>query len=184
MPDPAVFKSKHSLRLVGEFHVVGHHHECCAQLLVEIKQKAFYFFTGFGIEIAGWLIGQNDRRAGDQSPGHGNLLLLAAGSSAADGRVVNLGGPETISLRELATNYEHIAYYIKGETTTIIDDLLAATDGGGVIDFVEAFAGGGFEVGPRPGGPNPVMAVPEPSSALLAGIGSIALLALRRRRNS
>jgi DNA-binding transcriptional LysR family regulator len=30
-----------------------------------------------------------------------------------------------ISLKELANNFEHIGYYIKGETTTIIDDLLA-----------------------------------------------------------
>jgi len=30
-----------------------------------------------------------------------------------------------ISLKELANNFEHIGYYIKGERTTIIDDLLA-----------------------------------------------------------
>jgi len=42
--------------------------------------------------------------------------------------IVRSGHPKykkKISLKELATNFEHIGYYIKGETTTIIDDLLA-----------------------------------------------------------
>lgn len=42
--------------------------------------------------------------------------------------IVRSGHPKykkRISLKELANNFEHIGYYIKGETTTIIDDLLA-----------------------------------------------------------
>lgn len=42
--------------------------------------------------------------------------------------IVRLGHPayrKEIGLEELANNFEHIGYYIKGETTTIIDDLLA-----------------------------------------------------------
>jgi DNA-binding transcriptional LysR family regulator len=42
--------------------------------------------------------------------------------------IVRLGHPrykKKITLKELAENFEHIGYYIKGETTTIIDDLLA-----------------------------------------------------------
>jgi DNA-binding transcriptional LysR family regulator len=42
--------------------------------------------------------------------------------------VVRIGHPrfkKKISLKELANNFDHIGYYIKGETTTIIDDLLA-----------------------------------------------------------
>jgi DNA-binding transcriptional LysR family regulator len=42
--------------------------------------------------------------------------------------IVRLGHPKfkkKITLKELANNFEHIGYYIKGETTTIIDDLLA-----------------------------------------------------------
>ena len=42
--------------------------------------------------------------------------------------IVRIGHPKykkKINLKELANNFEHIGYYIKGETTTIIDDLLA-----------------------------------------------------------
>jgi DNA-binding transcriptional LysR family regulator len=42
--------------------------------------------------------------------------------------IVRRGHPKykkKITLKELANNFEHIGYYIKGETTTIIDDLLA-----------------------------------------------------------
>lgn len=42
--------------------------------------------------------------------------------------IVRAGHPrykKKVSLKELANNFEHIGYYIKGETTTIIDDLLA-----------------------------------------------------------
>ncbi len=42
--------------------------------------------------------------------------------------IVRSGHPQykkSVSLKELANNFEHIGYYIKGETTTIIDDLLA-----------------------------------------------------------
>ena len=42
--------------------------------------------------------------------------------------IVRIGHPKykkKISLKELANNFERIGYYIKGETTTIIDDLLA-----------------------------------------------------------
>ncbi|NQX87460.1 MAG: LysR family transcriptional regulator, partial [Halioglobus sp.] len=42
--------------------------------------------------------------------------------------IVRLGHPrfkKKISLKELANHFEHIGYYIKGETTTIIDDLLS-----------------------------------------------------------
>ena len=42
--------------------------------------------------------------------------------------IVRKGHPmfkRSISLKELANDFDHIGYYIKGETTTIIDDLLA-----------------------------------------------------------
>jgi len=42
--------------------------------------------------------------------------------------IVRRGHPRykrKISLKELANNFEHIGYYVKGERTTIIDDLLA-----------------------------------------------------------
>ena len=46
-------------------------------------------------------------------------------------------------------------------------------------DFVAAFAGGGYENGPRDGG---LQVVPEPSSAILALSCAGLLLAIRRRR--
>ncbi|AMQ88454.1 hypothetical protein ASQ50_06940 [Marinobacter sp. LQ44] len=35
--------------------------------------------TGRGVEIGGWLIGQDNRRLTDDGPGHRDTLLLAAG---------------------------------------------------------------------------------------------------------
>jgi hypothetical protein len=49
-------------------------------------------------------------------------------------------------------------------------------------DFVTALSGGGFELGPRPPQPGAVAAVPEPCGLLLAGIGALSLLGLRRAR--
>ena len=51
-------------------------------------------------------------------------------------------------------------------------------------DFVAAFSNGGYEMGPRPGGPNPVAeAVPEPSSLVLALFSIMGLIGYARRRN-
>ena len=48
-------------------------------LLVEILKQFHNLNTGFGIEIAGGLIGQNQRRPIDQRARDGYPLLLAAG---------------------------------------------------------------------------------------------------------
>ena len=52
-------------------------------------------------------------------------------------------------------------------------------------DFVAAFGNGGYEMGERAGGPNPVTAaVPEPSSLVLALLSLVGLVGFGRRRSA
>src|SRR5438309_6052631 len=46
--------------------------------LIEILEQRHDFLTGFGIEIAGRLVGQNDGWLGDQRAGDGHPLPLTA----------------------------------------------------------------------------------------------------------
>ena len=47
--------------------------------LIEAFEKRHDFFAGFGIEVAGRLVGENDRGIVDQCAGDGDPLALAAG---------------------------------------------------------------------------------------------------------
>src|SRR5262245_51608428 len=47
-------------------------------LLIEAFEQRHDLFAGFGIEVAGWLVSQNDRRIVDQCPGNCHPLALSA----------------------------------------------------------------------------------------------------------
>ena len=48
-------------------------------LLIEAFEKRHDLFAGFGIEVTGRLVGQDDRRIVDQGAGDGDALALPAG---------------------------------------------------------------------------------------------------------
>ena len=48
--------------------------------LVELLEHLQDFLAGVRVEVAGRLVGEQQRRAVDQRPGDGHALLLAAGS--------------------------------------------------------------------------------------------------------
>ncbi len=48
-------------------------------LLIKAFEKRHDFFAGLGIEVAGWLVGQDDRRIVDQRAGDRDALALSAG---------------------------------------------------------------------------------------------------------
>ena len=58
--------------------VVGHHHDGLAELVDAAAQEAEHLGAAGGVEVAGGLVGEDDRRLADQRAGAGDALLLAA----------------------------------------------------------------------------------------------------------
>ena len=48
-------------------------------LACRVSKQRHDLQAGLGVQVAGGLVGQNDRRAVDQRPGNGHALALAAG---------------------------------------------------------------------------------------------------------
>ena len=61
----------------GLLAVRDHHHRA-AFFMVDFFQQRKNGFAGSRIEVAGWFIGQKDRRTERQSTSHGNPLNLTA----------------------------------------------------------------------------------------------------------
>src|SRR5690606_19423078 len=51
---------------------------CDVLIFIEPDKKIHDFNTGFGVQVAGQLVGKQKGRVVDQSPGNGNALLLTA----------------------------------------------------------------------------------------------------------
>ena len=64
--------------MAGDVGLVGDENDGVA-LLIETLEKRHDFFAGFGIEVPGRLVGQDDRRIVDQRAGNCDPLALAAG---------------------------------------------------------------------------------------------------------
>src|SRR5208283_5742816 len=64
---------------MGHVGVMGYNDHSYAMLCVEIGQYFDYFFARLGIEVAGGLVGQNQRWIFHDSPGDGDALAFAAG---------------------------------------------------------------------------------------------------------
>src|ERR1017187_858985 len=69
----------HLARELGGVRVVRHHHHGLAEFLVQAHQNGEHFERGRGVQVAGGLVGQNQRRVGDDGARHSDTLLLAAG---------------------------------------------------------------------------------------------------------
>src|SRR6266511_4190172 len=76
--DLAVLEEQHVVGVGGGARVVGHHHDRLAELVDRAPQEAEQLGAGVGVEVAGGLVGKDDRGRGRQRPGGGDPLLLAA----------------------------------------------------------------------------------------------------------
>ena len=68
-----------ALAMAGNIFLVGHDENGDSPVIIERLKRLQDFFGGGGIEVAGWLVGQEEGRLVDQGPGDGHTLLLAAG---------------------------------------------------------------------------------------------------------
>ena len=64
------------------FRVVRDHDDRFASVLAERLQCAEHFLRAARIEIAGRLVGDDERRVGDERAGDGDTLFLSAGQLA------------------------------------------------------------------------------------------------------
>ena len=65
----------------GDVVLVGDQHDRAA-LVVELLEQAEHVGGRRRVEVAGRLVGEDHRRLGDERPGDGDALLLAAGQLA------------------------------------------------------------------------------------------------------
>ena len=77
-PRLAVVQPQLAPRARRVLQVVGHHHQGLA-LGVERFEQGEHLAAGLAVEVAGGLVGQQQRRAHDHSAGDGHPLTLAAG---------------------------------------------------------------------------------------------------------
>ena len=75
---PAVLEHDDPLGPDGHRRLVGHDDDRPALLLAQFLQQPADPLTGDRVEAAGRLVGQQDGRFGDDGPGDGDSLLLAA----------------------------------------------------------------------------------------------------------
>ena len=87
----AVEQIDRAVRVIRMRRRVGDHHDGGA-LVVQGAQKFHHFLAVHGIQVAGRLVGQDQRLVADNRPGHGHALLLAARKLA---RPVRLGRRNT-----------------------------------------------------------------------------------------
>ena len=69
--------------------VVGHQQDRDAAVPVQSPQELHHLLTGLTVQVAGWLVGQDQLGLVDQRAGYGHPLLFAAGELA--GQVMGPG---------------------------------------------------------------------------------------------
>ncbi len=67
-----------SIGMYGGLRVMRHHHDSTASFM-EGMEQFHNLRAGMGVEVARWLIGQDQHRIVDESAGDCHTLLLAAG---------------------------------------------------------------------------------------------------------
>ena len=78
-----------ALRASGELGVVSHEHDGGAHL-IDLLEQVHHLARHEGIEVAGGLVGEDQRRVAGNGAGDGDALLLAAGELR--GHVLHAGG--------------------------------------------------------------------------------------------
>ena len=68
---------QYALRITGTIRAVGYHDDG-HPLLVESVEQLHDFPAGFGVEVAGGFIGQQNRRLVNDGAGDGNALIFSA----------------------------------------------------------------------------------------------------------
>lgn len=63
----------------GQAGIMGDHHQGHLALAVEGEEQLQHFFRGARVEVAGWFVGEDQRRLADQRASDGDALPLAAG---------------------------------------------------------------------------------------------------------
>ena len=66
----------------GRLGIVRHHQDRLVQAALQLDHQVQDFVGRLGVEIAGRLVGDDQRRVGDDGPGDADALLLAAGQLA------------------------------------------------------------------------------------------------------
>ena len=66
------------MRLLGGLRIVRHHHDRLAELVVQPLEQAEDLLAGRAVEVAGRLVGDDQRRVGNERAGDRHPLLLAA----------------------------------------------------------------------------------------------------------
>jgi hypothetical protein len=77
--DEAVHQAHGAVGVGGHVGLVGDHHHGDALVAVEGGQQVHDLAAAGGVEVAGGLVGEEQRGPGDQRPGDRHPLLLAAG---------------------------------------------------------------------------------------------------------
>ena len=80
--DSAVFDPDDPVSNSGDFRIVGNHHNGLAELPAGLFQQSDDILTGPAVQIAGGLVGKNDRWFCGERPCDGDALLLSAGEAA------------------------------------------------------------------------------------------------------
>jgi hypothetical protein len=75
----ALFKVDQAPGARGGLGVVRDHHDGLAEFAVQLVQQVQHLGGGGAVEVAGGLVGDDQRRVGHQCAGDGHALLLAAG---------------------------------------------------------------------------------------------------------
>ena len=70
--------------MAGQRGIVRHHHQRRAFAPVEFEQQFEHLFAGLAVQIAGGLIGQQNRGPRDERARQRNALLLARRRAAPD----------------------------------------------------------------------------------------------------
>ena len=69
---------KDPVRHCGKLPVVCYNNYCLTEVVPEPEEKLMKLILIFGIEIARWFIGKDDRRVIYERPGHCHPLLLSS----------------------------------------------------------------------------------------------------------
>src|SRR4029077_14880232 len=78
-PDAAIGHGHGAVAALGECDIVGDEEQRSAAPLFQREEKLQDFVAGGGVEIAGGLVCEDQRRAGFERAGQSDALLLAAG---------------------------------------------------------------------------------------------------------